>query len=72
MVSILDSQLEGCGFESSPILDGNGAKAMPGSMLKPCQDQFLHPIMVHSIIEKERKYRQPNGAHQKIYLYKIF
>jgi len=32
---------------------------------KPCQDRFLHPILVHSIIVKERKYRQPNGAHQK-------
>jgi len=32
---------------------------------KPCQDRFLHPILVHSILEKERKYRWPNGAHQK-------
>jgi len=26
------------------MLDGNGVKAMPG---------FLHPILVHAIIEKE-------------------
>jgi len=31
---------------------------------KPCQDRF----MVHSIIEKGRKYRWPNGAHQKKHL----
>jgi len=33
---------------------------------KPCQDRFMHPILVHSKIEKERKYMQPNGAHPKI------
>ncbi len=35
MDSKLDSQLEGCGFESHPILDGNGVKAMPGSIPAP-------------------------------------
>jgi len=49
VVSVLDSWFEGHGFESHPIIDGNG--------VKPCQNQFLHPILVHSIIEKERKYR---------------
>jgi len=29
VVSELDSRLEGCGFKSHPILDGNGGKAMP-------------------------------------------
>ncbi len=33
VVSKLDSQLEGCGFESHPILDGNGVKAMPGLII---------------------------------------
>ena len=34
VVSILDSRLEGRGFESHPILilNGNGVKAMPGSI----------------------------------------
>jgi len=49
-VSELYSQLEGRGLESHALLYGNGVKAM-------------HPILVHSINQK--KYRQPNGAHQK-------
>jgi len=32
VVSELDSELEGRGFESHPVLDGNGVKAMPGSI----------------------------------------
>ncbi len=32
MVSELDSQSKGRGFEHHPILDGNGFKAMPGSI----------------------------------------
>ncbi len=35
VVSVLHSQLEGCGFESSPILDGNGVRAMPGLIPSP-------------------------------------
>jgi len=27
--------LKGCGFESHPMLDGNGVKAMPGSIPAP-------------------------------------
>jgi len=33
VVSKLVPRLEGCGFESHPILVGNGIKAMPGSIL---------------------------------------
>jgi len=35
VVSKLDSRLEGHGFESYPILDGNSVKAMPGSIPAP-------------------------------------
>ncbi len=49
MVSKLDSQLEGGGFESHPILDGNGVKAMPGAILAPNSGAFNNL--------KERKYR---------------
>jgi hypothetical protein len=38
----LDSLSEGHGFDPRPMLDGRGVKAMPD-----CQDQFLHPILVH-------------------------
>ncbi len=57
LVSKLDSQLEGCGFESHPILDGNGVKAMPGSIPAPSPGSFNW---------KGRKYRQPKGAPKKI------
>jgi len=40
VVSELDSQLEGCGFESHPMLDGNGVKAMPRSITAPNSDSF--------------------------------
>jgi len=32
VVSELDSRLESRGFKSHPLLDGNGVKAMPGSI----------------------------------------
>jgi len=51
VVSKLDSGLEGCGFEYHPILNGNAVS-------KPCQDQFLHPILVHLIEKKENKSSQ--------------
>jgi len=51
--------LEGCGFESCQILDGNGVKAMPGSIPTPNSGSFNN--------WKERKYRWPNGAHQKLF-----
>jgi len=35
VVNVLDSRLEGCGFKSHPILDGNGVKAMPGLIPSP-------------------------------------
>ncbi len=38
VVSVLYSRLEDRGFESRPILDGNGVKAMPGSI--PAPDSF--------------------------------
>ncbi len=31
----LGSQLEGCGFDPCPMLDGSGVKAMPGSFSAP-------------------------------------
>jgi len=37
---------------------------------KPCQDQFLHAVLVH--YRKIRKYRQANGTRQKKYLKKYF
>ncbi len=40
VVSKLDSQLEGRGFKSHPILDGNGVKAMPGSFPTPNPGSF--------------------------------
>jgi len=40
VVSELDSRLEGRGFKSHPILDGNGIKAMPGSIPAPNPGSF--------------------------------
>jgi len=45
----LDSQLEGCGFESHPMLDGNSVKAMSGLIPAHNPGSFNN--------EKERKYR---------------
>jgi len=59
VVSTLNSQLEGRGFKTQPILDGNGVKAMPG--LK------LHPILVHSIIEKKENTGSQMGYTKKKY-----
>jgi len=44
------------------MLDGSGVKAMPGLIPAPNIGSFN--------IRKERKYRQPNGAHQKIFFEK--
>ncbi len=44
----LDSRLEGRGFESQPILDGNSVKAMPLSIPAPNPGSFNR---------KEIKYR---------------
>jgi hypothetical protein len=43
VVSKLDSQSKGCGFESCliQILDGNGLKAMPGSIPAPNSGSFV-------------------------------
>ncbi len=57
VVSKLNLQLEGCWFESLPMLDGNGVKAMPGSILAPNPGSFNNL--------KERKYKLPNWAHQE-------
>jgi len=40
VVRKLDSQLEGRGFETHLMLDGNGVKAMPGSITKPNPGSF--------------------------------
>jgi hypothetical protein len=40
VVSKLDSRLEGLGFESHPILDGNVVKAMPGLIPTPNPGSF--------------------------------
>jgi hypothetical protein len=40
VVSKLDSKLEGGGFESYPMLDGNGVKAMAGSITAPDPGSF--------------------------------
>jgi len=45
VVSKLDSQLGGRGFETHPILDGNGVKAIPGSIPEPYR--------VHTKIKKK-------------------
>jgi len=34
-------------------------------VLKPCQDLFLHPILVHSIIEKKENTRGTPKKNQK-------
>jgi hypothetical protein len=56
-VSKLDSRLVGRRFEFHPLLDG---------VSKPCQDQFLHPILVHSIIEKKENIGGQMGHTKKI------
>jgi len=40
VVSKLDSLLDGRGFESHPMLDGNGVKAMAGSIPAPNPGSF--------------------------------
>jgi len=40
VLSNRDSQLEDGGFKSHPILDGNGIKAMPGSIPAPNPGSF--------------------------------
>jgi len=57
---VLSSRLEGRGIDPRPMLDGSGVKTMPGSIPAPNPGSFN--------IRKERKYRWPNGAHQKKYL----
>jgi len=42
VVRELDSQLEGCGFKSHPMLDENGVKAMPGSIPAPNPGSFIN------------------------------
>jgi hypothetical protein len=34
---------------------------------KPCQDQFLHPILAHSIIEKKENTGSQMGHNKKIF-----
>ena len=58
VISKLDSRSEGRGFESHPILDGNGVKAMPGSIP-------VHPILVHSIHEKKENIGSQMGHTKK-------
>jgi len=48
-VSELDPQLKGWGFESHPILDGNGVKTMQGLIPAPNPGSYNN--------WKERKYR---------------
>jgi len=38
---------------------------------KPCQDQFLHPILVHSISEKKENSASQMGHTKKIILKKM-
>jgi len=40
VVSKPDSQLEGTGFKSHPMLDGNGVKVLPGSLTAPNPGSF--------------------------------
>jgi len=49
VVSEQDSRLEGRGCKSHPLSDGNGVKAMPGSIPAP------NPGLLNNC--KERKYR---------------
>ncbi len=35
------------------------------------QDRFLHPILVHSILEKKENIGSQNGAHQEHFLIRI-
>jgi len=57
VVSKPDSQLEGRGLKSHPIL--------VEMVSKPCQDLFLHPILVHYIEKKENTGNQI--GHSKKY-----
>jgi len=56
----LGSRSEGRGFDPRPMIDGSGVKAMP------CQDRFLHPILVHY-----RKIQVAKWGTPKKYLKKI-
>jgi len=39
---------------------------------KPCEDRFLHPILVHTIIEKNENAGSQMGHTKKIYKKKRF
>jgi len=62
VVSKLDSQLEGRGFESHPILDGKCVNAMPG---------LIPAILVHLIIEMKENTGSQMG-HIKIRFFKDY
>ncbi len=55
--SKLDSRPKGRGFESHPILDGNGVKTMPG--------RLKYPILVHLMIEKKENTGSRMGHTKK-------
>jgi len=60
VVCKLDSQLGGRGFETHPILDGNGVKAIPGSIPAPYR--------VHTIIKKRENVGSQMGHTKKYFL----
>ncbi len=60
---VLGSRLEGHGIDPRPMLDGSGVKAMPELIPETNPGPFN--------IRKEGKHRQPNGAHLKIYFFKV-
>ncbi len=66
VVSELDSQFKDCGFESCliQILDGNGLKAMPGSIPAP--------ILVHSWKNKKIWVDKWGKPTKKTFLKKVF
>ena len=66
MGSEFDSRSKDRGFDSHPILDGNGVKAMPG--LIP-----VHPFLVYSTHEKKENIGSKMGnIIRGTFLYKCF
>ena len=64
VVSKLESRLKDRGFESHPMLDGNGVKAMPRSIPEPNPESFNN--------WKERNIGSQRGHTKKIFLKRYY
>ncbi len=58
---------ENCGLAFEHTIKRSWVRAPSYARWKPCQNRFLHPILVN--YRKIRKYRQPNGTHQNSFLF---